>query len=127
MSNEIEIDGDGGGETPAERAESGWHIFDGQGVLVQLRDPWVGVTHPNEPVVTRDDTGKITGVSTVPFLRGILRVLPDVVGPNGRRDVVFVIETSDPNQQRPGKVFILVPREQIAYISKTEPQLISTP
>jgi len=40
---------------------------------------------------------------------------------------MFIVTTDDPNGNIKGKVTIAVPREQIAFITTTERQLIAVP
>lgn len=105
---------------------TGWSEFDGKPVLMQLNQPYVGVTDPIMPCFQKDDAGAITGVVSVPYLRGMLRVVDDV-SPTGKRDTMFIITTDDPNPNVKGKVTIAVPREQVAFITTTERQLIAVP
>jgi hypothetical protein len=101
----------------------GWGEFDGKPVLVQLNQPYVGVTDPVMPCFQKDAEGNIAGVVSVPYLRGMLRVVSDV-SPSGKRDIMFIVTTDDPNGNVKGKVTIAVPREQVAFITTTERQLI---
>jgi hypothetical protein len=105
---------------------TGWSEFDGKAVLMQLNQPYVGVTDPIMPCFQKDAEGNITGVVSVPYLRGTLRVVDDV-SPSGKRDTMFIVTTDDPNGNIKGKVTIAVPREQIAFITTTERQLIAAP
>ncbi len=99
--------------------KSHWYWYDGKPVLLQLREPWVGVTHPNDPVMQRDKEGNIVGVVSVPFLKGICRVHPD------GNDVMFVLETTDPDPSKNAMAHIGVKREDVAFITYIERKLVS--
>lgn len=104
---------------PDKRLEkSYWYRFDGKPVLLQLKEPWVGVTYPNDPVLQRNKEGEVTGVVTVPFLKGICHVHPD------GDDVMFVLETTDPNPNARAMAHIGIKREDIAFITHIERRLI---
>lgn len=103
---------------PAAARRSHWYYFDGKPVLIQLREPWVGVTHPNDPVLQRDAKGEVAGVVSVPFLKGICRVFDD------GDDIMFVLETTDPNPQIQAMAHIGIKKEDIAYITHIEKRLI---
>lgn len=96
-----------------------WYYFDGKPVLIQLREPWVGVTFPNDPVLTRDKDGR-QGVVSVPFLKGICHVHPD------GNDVMFILETTDPNPESNAMAHIGIKREDVAYITHIERRLVVT-
>lgn len=103
------------------RAEkSYWYWFDGKPVLVQLREPWIGVTYPNDPVLTTDKDGK-QGVISTPFLKGICHVRPD------GDDIMFVLETTDPNPANRAMAFIAVKKEDVAFITHIEQRLVAAP
>lgn len=59
-------------ETPAPhpRDRSGWSAFHEQECLVQLREPWIGVTMNHRPVMAEDGSG----VRATPVLTGMLLV-----------------------------------------------------
>lgn len=97
-----------------------WYWFDGKAVLVQLHEPWVGVTYPNDPVLQKDESGKAVGVVTVPFLKGICHVHPD------GDDVMFVLETTDPNPNARAMAYIAIRRELVAFITHIERRLVET-
>lgn len=99
---------------------SHWYAFDGKAVVVQLHEPWAGVTYPNDPVIKRDANGAISGLVTVPVLKGICHVYPD------GNDVMFVLETSDPNPNNNAMVHIGIKRELVAYITYVERSLVTT-
>jgi hypothetical protein len=111
-------------KTPNEaddaRARCHWYEFDGKAVVIQLHEPWAGVTYPNEPIVRRNEAGEIQALVTVPILKGICHVRPD------GDDVMFVLETSDPDPSKNAMVHIGIKRELVAYITHVELKLVAT-
>lgn len=91
-----------------------WYYYDGKPVVIQLREPWIGVTYPNDPVRTQDGQG----VVSTPFLRGTCHVYPD------GNDVMFVLETTDPNPASTAQVIIGIKREDITFITYIERRLV---
>ncbi len=103
-----------------------WYDLNDKLVLVQLRQPYVVVTHPAEPVI-RTDAGAVPmsrvrpehgvhGAITVPYLRGRLRVVP---GEPGR--VMFVVSVEMDDGVRAD---VWLDRDEIAYITATEQRLV---
>jgi hypothetical protein len=97
-----------------------WYEFDGKAVVIQLHEPWAGVTYPNDPVVQRGEAGEIKALVTVPILKGICHVKPD------GNDVMFLLETSDPDPGKSAMVYIGIKRELVAYITYAERKLVSS-
>lgn len=103
-----------------------WHDIEGRLVLVQLRQPYVVVTHPCEPMIrtehgalpmsaVRPEHG-IQGAATVPYLRGTLHVAP---GEPGR--IMFRIRVDMDNG---AKADVFLDREDVVFITATERSLI---
>ena len=106
-----------------------WYDLDGKLALVQLRQPYVVVTHPADPVI-RTDAGAVPmsrvrpehgvhGAITVPYLRGRLRVVP---GEPGRVMVVVSVEMDDGVQAD-----VWLDRDEIVSITVTEQRLVKVP
>lgn len=62
---------------------SGWFAFNEKPVMLQLREPYIGVTYAMQP--SMDPSGG--GVRAVPVLSGVLHVEPD-----GNGGVMLVIQ-----------------------------------
>lgn len=103
-----------------------WHDLEGRLVLVQLRQPYVVVTHPCEPMIrteqgtlpmsaVRPEHG-IQGAATVPYLRGVLHVAP---GEPGR--IMFRIRV---DLEHGVRADVFLDREDVAFITSTERSLI---
>lgn len=116
MSDTQTTEGENG--APDLQKFSHWYWYDGQPVLIQLREAYVGVTYPNDPVMT-DEGAPVA----VPFLKGVVHVRPDR-SPGGHEDVMFILQTRDPNPANNAMAHIAIPRHMVAYITHIERQLV---
>jgi hypothetical protein len=88
----------------------GWMLFDGQAVVLQLKEPYIGVTYPAD--VMRNAEGKW---QLTPVLRGILRVLP-----NGDGGLVLMLQIPEPSAGT--LTFITVHPADVRYCTHIEKQ-----
>jgi hypothetical protein len=101
---------------------SWWYKYDGKPVFVQLREPYVGVTYPNAPVMRQTDSGP--DVICIPFLRGVLRVRPDASGSG----LLLIVETSDPNPANENcTAEIVLHPEDVLYCTHIDKKMIQGP
>lgn len=97
-----------------------WYTYSGKPVFVQLREPYVGVTYPNMPIIAHQQTerGMVETAVYVPFLRGILHVKSEG-GPDSRP--LLIVETVDPNPDGEGAAaFIVIHPEDVLYMTHIE-------
>jgi hypothetical protein len=105
-------------ETRPGDLKPGWFEFEGRTVVLQLREPYTGITHPGVPVKAEG------GLAASELLRGIL-----FVRPNGEGGIMIFLAMPDPLLEKQTRVYVALHPNDILYCSLTEaveaPRIVS--